>query len=119
MKLSEVKNEAALEMLADLLEPVAEILADKEISQAISAGKKMQAIKSAIKKHKKAVFTMMAILDGVPVESYTCNIITLPMKLIEILNDEELAAFFTSQVQSLAADDSGSVTGSIKDHEIK
>ena len=42
MKLSEIKGERALEVLADLIEPVAEILGDKEIVAVLQSGKRVQ-----------------------------------------------------------------------------
>lgn len=111
MKLSEYKNEAALDLLADIIEPATEIMADKEVYAVFqSNGKKMTAIKAAIKNHKSAVIEILAALDGVPVEDYECNVFTLPAKLVEILNDKELIEFFTLQGQTEGAKSSGSAT---------
>lgn len=113
MKLSDYKDEEALELLADLLEPVAEILSDKAILAAMQAKEinKMGAIKYAIKQHKKSVIEVLAILEGVPVNEYHCNVFTLPVKLLEILNDPELMDFFKLQVQGMTEEESfGSAT---------
>lgn len=96
-KLSEIKNEEALDVLADLLEPAMEIIGDAEIKTLARAGKKMEAIRHAIKGHKSAVITILARLDSTPVEEYQCNVITLPAQLLEILNDKELMDFFGLQ----------------------
>lgn len=95
MKISEYKNEEALELLADLIEPASEIFSDKKIVKMIQDGKanKMELVKRIIKGHKKSIMEILAILDGVPVNEYECNVFSLPFKLLEILNDEDLVAF--------------------------
>lgn len=110
MKLSEYKDEAALELLADLIEPAAEIMADKELAKMLKEGKAgLKAVSYAIKNHKEAVMQILALLEGVPVEEYHCNVLTLPAKLLEILNDKELMQLFTLQGQTMEATLSASV----------
>ena len=97
MKLSEVKGEKAIEMFADLLEPVSKILSDEEVAESIKNDEpKMQIIKKMLKKHSAEVVEMLAILDDVPVEEYEVNFVTLPSKLIELFNDEAVTQLFTS-----------------------
>ena len=97
MKLSEIKGEKAIEVFADLLEPVGKILMDEEIRKMISEeASKMEIIKKMLKKHKKEVIEMMAIIDDVPVKDYEINFVSLPAKLIELFNDEALTQLFTS-----------------------
>lgn len=97
MKLSEIKGEKAIEVFADLLEPVGKILMDEEIRKMISEeASKMEIIKKMLKKHKKEVIEMMAIIDDVPVKDYEVNFVSLPAKLIELFNDEALTQLFTS-----------------------
>ena len=114
-QLSDFKNEEALDLLVDLIDPAADIFSDKKIVDIIRGeGSKIEAVKVAIKEHKAAVMQIMAALDGVPVEEYSCNVFTLPIKLLEILNDKELISFFTSQVQMMEETSSGPVTESTK-----
>lgn len=101
MKLSEYKGEEALEVLADLLEPALDIFTDKEFLGIIKNGeKKTKAITYAIKEHKTSVLEILAATEGMPVSEYRdkCNVMTLPAKLLEILNDKELMNFFYSQL---------------------
>ena len=109
MKISEYKGEEALELLANLIEPVSEIVTDKEIGT-VWAENRYRSIGIAIKKHKKAVISILAALDNVPVEEYKCNIFTLPSKILEVLNDPELSKLFTSQGQMGDATSSGSAS---------
>ena len=109
MKLSEYKGEAALDLLADLIEPAGEIMSDKEIGEVFKKNR-LKAIGLAIKNHKKAVLKIMATMDGVPVEEYKCNVFTLPFKLLELLNEPDLIQLFTYQGQTGDAISSGSAS---------
>lgn len=114
MKLSEYKDEQAIDLLADIIEPATEIMADAEVKKMFKEkASKVAAIKYAIKNHKSAVMEILAALDGVPVEEYHCNVFTLPMKCLEILSDEDLISFFTSAAQTMEVKPSGSPTESI------
>lgn len=98
-KLSEYKDGDALDLLADIMEPAVEITADEEFKAAFEQSP-VKAASVAIKRHKKEVMGILARMDGVPVEDFHCNILTLPGRIIEILSDEELLAFFTEQAQT-------------------
>ena len=98
MKLSEIKGERALEVLADLVDPVAEIFGDKEIVAVLQSGKApAKAIKLALKNHKKAVLAMMATIDGEDPEIYQPSLLVLPKRLLDLLNDPEVQRLFSSQ----------------------
>jgi hypothetical protein len=110
MKLSDYKDEKALDLLAELIEPATEILSDTEIRNAATGSTKAAAVSIAIKKHKSAVMTILAALDGVPVEEYHCSVLTLPLKLLEILNDKETMQLFRYAGQTAEQTASGSRT---------
>lgn len=108
-KLSDYKGEEALDLLVDILEPCVEIMSDKEaVALLYSKDKKTDGVKKLIKDHKKAVMELLAAMEGVPVDQFECSIYTLPVRLLEILNDKELLAFFTAQ----QSEDSSGVFGS-------
>ena len=110
MKLAEYQNEDAIDLLADLLDPVTEIIADPEVKRLWYVGNKIKLIQHALKSHKKQVLEIMARLDDVPVEEYKCNVFTLPIKILQLLNDEELISFFDSQGLKIGNGYFGSVT---------
>lgn len=113
--LSSYKGEEALDVLADLIDPITEILSDpKNRVGKFTKENRMDIISNCIKNHKKAVLQILARLEGVPVDKYECTIFSLPSALLQILNDEELADFFISQGWGAVAVNSGSVTGSTK-----
>ena len=94
MKLSEFKDDAALDLIADIIEPATEILADPAIKEAFSRSK-LAAIKVAIKNHKSAIKEIIARLDGKKPEEYHFTALSLPVKLLSLLNDPELQQLFT------------------------
>lgn len=119
MKLSEYKGEKALDLLADLIEPAAAIMADKEITNAVRANlPKIKIVKAAIKNHKAEVIEILAILDGEDPKKYAekVTLFTLPAKLLEIFNDPDLMNLFTLQGQKTETL-SGSATESIEASE--
>lgn len=103
MKLSEIKGEAALDAVADIIEPLAKIASDKRFMQELRSGKpKLLLIKFLLKEHKQEVLEILAVLDQKTVEEYmeTVNLITLPQQILEAINDPEVAVLFQSQGQT-------------------
>ena len=115
MRLSDIKGEKALDVLADILEPIQTIMADETAKNLLKGGS-AGAVKTCqylLKEHKKEVIEIMAITELTSVEEFTekLSVITLPVKVLEILNDPELQTLFTSLSQNEEADNSGSVLG--------
>lgn len=99
-RLSDYKNEEALDLLVDIMEPAAELMSDSDTVQLLYskvAGDRMKGVKQMIKEHKGAVIEILAALEGVPVNEFECSVFTLPTRLLEILNDKELLSFFMDQ----------------------
>ena len=124
MKLTEYRGDDALDVLAELLEPAVEILADADIAAAwrdknpnkTRGQKQPKAVSIAIKKHKEAVIAILAALDHETPDEYRekINVVTLPKKLLEVLNDKDLRNFFTSQEQT-KGEPSGSASASTEE----
>ena len=100
MKFSEIKNEQAIEALADMFDPIIEIASDDKIKSAARTDNKILVVKLMLKNHSRAIFEIMAALDGTPVDDYECNIITLPTKLLELFSRPEFGFLFPSQSQT-------------------
>lgn len=109
-RLSEIKNGDALDVLVDMFDPIMRILQDKEVSQYARVGKRAEAVKLAIKKHKKDVLTVLAIFDGADPETYEINVVQIPIKIFQLLNDPDMADFFASQGWRTSGESSGSAT---------
>ena len=120
-RLSEYKDEEALDLLADILSPTVEIMQDEAVQKFFNKGDENMTVADVvtlvIKTHKKAVMQIMAALEGVPSEEYHCNIFTLPAQLMQVVNDPDLRAFFALQGQTDSASTSGSATGISEDGE--
>ncbi|MDE6763722.1 MAG: hypothetical protein K2J73_08600 [Oscillospiraceae bacterium] len=116
-KISEYKNEEALDLLADIIEPAAAIFSDKNIAELMRGKKKMAAVSAAIKSHKQEVIKILARLNDTPVEEYQCNIFSLPTALLEILNDEGLLGFFTASVRKNTKTSGGNPTENTEESE--
>lgn len=97
MKLSEIKGKEAIETLANLMEPVSKIAADKDVQDAVQSKQPLPIIvKKLLQGHPDEVIEVLALLDGADPKSYEPSLLSLPMKLLEILNDEEIQALFFS-----------------------
>ena len=104
MKLSDYKGEEALDVLADIIEPLTYIIADEEIQKLSKTPNTpmLAMVKPAIKNHKKELIEVLARLENKPVEEYkaSMNLITLPMQVMELINDPEVQNLFFSQGES-------------------
>lgn len=98
-RLTELRNEEAAAMLAELIEPASVIFADKEIRDALKESK-MSGVKCAMKKHGKELIDLLAIIDGADRETYSVNAMQIVTKTLAILSDKELIQAFTSQAQT-------------------
>lgn len=99
MKITDRKNEDALDMLAEIIEPAVNIFQDKEIRKLIATRKPRHEIaKIAIKTHKKEIIEILAALEGVPVEEFSVNALQMLKMINDIVSDEEMADFFSSLI---------------------
>lgn len=117
MKLSEIRGQEAIDALADLMFPAAEIFSDKRVVELIRKSEKIKAIQVMLKNHSKSVIEMLAILEREDPATYEPSIVTLPMKLLEFFNDPEVMELFFSQEQTKDENSSSSVTENIKDEK--
>lgn len=93
-KLSDYKGDEAIELWADLLEPLTKILGDNEIRKVVTSGKsKIEIAKVILKTHKDEAVEIMTRIDPEPIDGL--NII---VRLVELLADigqsEEVKSFF-------------------------
>lgn len=120
MKLAEYTGEDAIELLADIIEPLAEILQDKEIATAVENGStRIKLAQMILKRHKRKVLEVMAAIDREDVENYKPNIFVLPMRLVELLSQPEMKELFLSQGQMNIGEPSGSATANTEVPEEK
>lgn len=109
MRLSDFENEAALDLLADIIEPAAEIMADKKVEMMTRSGKPVILVATYIlKNHKKPAIEIIAALHGEKPETVRFNAITLLHDLVDLINEPMVRDLFTSQGQNTDAKRSGS-----------
>lgn len=116
MRLSDYKNEAALELFADMMDPVGRILADEEIKAAFSAQPLDRAgvVKMLMKKRPAEVLEILRLIDGGDSDTWEISFLQIPIKLMELISDPEVIMLFTPQGQNAEFDASGSATEVIK-----
>ena len=117
MRISDYKGEKALYKLAEMLEPITVIMTDEEVKNNLrKKSGRMAAVKAMISKHAHAVIEIFGILDDVDMtkdyDKYaeTVTLVTLPKRLLEILNDPDLMELFYSEGQNDSSASSGSHT---------
>lgn len=112
MSYKDVKNEQAIEMLAEIIDPAVEIFSDEAVVKEFRLGNNMGGIKIILKNHSKAILEILARFDGVEPDEYECNVLTLPARLLEFFNDPDMMVLFQSQGQKTGVNFSGSATES-------
>lgn len=116
MKLSEIKGDRALDVLADIIPAITDIAADEEVtkkmgvardvdetSRALGARRIKAAVPYLLRHHKQEIIEILATLEGVTAEQYRkdMNILSLPMALMSLLSDKDLIELFISAGQTL------------------
>lgn len=79
-------NEEKLELFADLLEPVTDILSDPDVAAAWRSEKTVKAIRMTIRGHAREIVEVLALIEGADPEKYEINGLALLLKLIDLLN---------------------------------
>lgn len=111
MKLSDIKGERTLEVVADLVDPIANIAKDKEAMKLFEKktcpkGKtqkqffieRVQAsLPAMMKNHKQDIIKILSTIEGVSEEEYTdsLNLAKLISDCVELITDEEFLAFLS------------------------
>ena len=115
-RLSEYKGDEAIDLLADLMDPVVEIISDAEVAKMLQTKRIAAAVKPILKSHKEAVICILALLNGKSAEEYKneVNVFTIPKAILEILNDPDLMSLFTSAEQTEGVTSSGSASENIE-----
>lgn len=99
MRLSDIKGDKAFEVLADLLTPIKALALDADIVKA-SEESYFDAVQVALRNHPREMKDILAILDLKDPETYEVTLATLPVKVMELLDDPDLKVLFTSQSQT-------------------
>ena len=118
-RLSDYEGDEAIELWADLLEPIARILADNKIKELYQSGKpKLLVAKEVLNEHKADAVEIMNRIDPTPFNALT--LITRVMSILtEIEECEEITAFFDMGAQAKTGNEFfGSATVNTEDAEV-
>lgn len=112
MKLSEIKGERTLEVIADIIDPIANIAEDKAASELFRREKlpegmtakqfllkrARKAVPALLKGHKADIIAILSAIEGTSPEAYTgaLNMVKLFKDCTDLLTDEAFAALFIS-----------------------
>lgn len=112
MKLSEIKGERTLDVIADLIDPIANIAEDKETAALFKREKlpdgmtvkqfllsrARKAAPSLLKGHKDDLITILATIDGVEKSAYaeSLTLAKLIADVSELMTDTAFSELFTS-----------------------
>ena len=95
-KLSEVKGEEALDVLAEILEPIVTIINDEEVKAGFETNI-AKSVSIALKKYKTEILQIFASINGKSVEE-TCeeiDILSLPSYIVDVLSEPAIRRLFT------------------------
>ena len=103
-KLSDYKGEEAIELWADLLEPLSVIFEDEKFRKALASKKsKIALAKDILKLHKKEAMEILSRIDPEPIDGLNI-VVRLIAVLADIGQSEEIKSFFgyAEQVQTVS-----------------
>lgn len=109
MKLSDFRGEEAVEVLADLMTPITNIINDPKVKTMVKGGEvRLKIAEYLLKEHSKDILAMYCILNRTTED--TATPVALTQTVLEVMNDKELLDLFTSQARNTDNEYSGSVT---------
>lgn len=113
-RISEFKDDEAMDVLAEILEPAVNIAKNKKFVNAFRGTKdekpnRIEAVKILLNENREDIVKIMAILNETPVEDFHYNLLTLPSMILQVMNDKEMLSFFSTQGETDSATSSGSV----------
>lgn len=130
MKLSDIKGDRVLDVIADIIDPIANMVQDKDVAamfkrEAVPDGmdardffaKRMRkGLPVLLKGHKADIIAIMAAIDGVTPEQYTesLDFPKLFTDVMELVTDGAFLNFLSSSETGKGADAPGSASGSFE-----
>ena len=112
MKLSNIKGERTFDVIADIIDPIADIAADPDASELFSrkpvpdgmtakqfiTKRVKAAVPALLKGHKASIIEIFAAIKGVTPEEYTksLDLVGLVKDCIELLTDDVFISLFSS-----------------------
>lgn len=128
MKLSDIKGDRVLDVIADIIDPIANIAQDKDAAamfkrEAVPEGMEPREFFAArmragmpalLKGHKSDIIAILAAIEGVAPEQYAAslNLAKLFTDVMELVNDNAFLDFLSSPKTKKVADAPGAASAS-------
>ena len=112
MKLSDVKGERTLDVIADLIDPIASIAQDKDVSEMFERKEVPEGMEARdffiqrmrkgmpalLKGHKDDIIAILATIEGVTPDEYaeSLNLAKIIQDFMELVTDEAFIGFLSS-----------------------
>lgn len=132
MKLSDIKGDRVLDVIADIIDPIANMVQDKDVAamferKAVPEGmdardffaKRMcKGLPVLLKGHKADIIAIMAAIDGVTPEQYaeSLDFTKLFTDVMELVTDNAFLNFLSSSETGKGADAPGSASANFEVH---
>ena len=97
-KLKDMTNDEKFDVMLEIYDIYSEIMADKNVTEALKSGDAKTILKAIIDNQKENAIKLCATREGVPVEGYHVGVMTLPNVISEIIMDGN-TDFFAEQEQ--------------------
>lgn len=110
MRLSDIKGERTLDVIADLVEPIAELATDPVVKELftrekvedgddvekVAISKVVKGVPGMLKNHKKALLTILSTLSDKTYDKYVkdMTMASLITDIVELMNDEAFSQLF-------------------------
>ena len=130
MKLSDIKGDRVLDVIADLIDPIANMVQDKDVAamfkrEAVPDGMKARdffakrmrkGLPVLLKSHKADIIAIMAAIEGVTPEQYAAslNFPKLFTDVMELVTDDAFLDFLSSSETGKDAGAPGSASASFE-----
>lgn len=132
MKLSDIKGDRVLDVIADIIDPIANVAQDKDVAamferEAVPDGmeardffaqRMRKGLPVLLKGHKADIIAIMAAIEGVTPEQYVASLDfpKLFTDVMELVTDDALLDFLSSSETGKGADVPGSASASSEAH---
>lgn len=132
MKLSDIKGDRVLDVIADIIDPIANMAQDKDVAamferKAVPEGmdareffaeRMRKGLPVLLKSHKADIIAIMAAIEGVTPEQYAASLDfpKLFTDVMELVTDDALLDFLSSSGTGKGSDAPGSVSVSSGAH---
>lgn len=130
MKLSDIKGDRVLDVIADIIDPIANMVQDKDVAamfkrEAVPDGmeardffaKRMcKGLSVLLKSHKTDIIAVIAAIEGVTPEQYAASLDfpKLFTDVMELVTDDAFLDFLSSQETGKGADAPGSASANFE-----